>query len=155
MGYAARSDGQARLAVWCIRGAVSATEWAAHLRDMEQVRRWGTSGPRPCVLLQLLDNSFVPNAAQRRDIAEHSAGVDYRPNLAVVTTNPVVRGVIQALGWLQTQQRSYQLHPFATAGDAMAWLEKERGHTLPALRALLEEAHAALSAGRPLAAPPR
>jgi hypothetical protein len=143
-GYVGRSDAALGLAVWCWLGSeVSAAQWTQHLADMQVLRSWARPGVRPCVLLHLVDNGFIPNAQQRRQIAEISALPDYTPSIAVLTTNPVVRGVIQALTWLQAKQ-AYRIQAFKHLNDAIAWLETERAAALPALVPLLQQAHRAL-----------
>lgn len=129
------------LAVWCWRGEkVSPEDWARHLKDMESIREWTELPFRPGVIIYSVDSAFSPNASQRAQIAKSSSSVSYRVNLAVVSHNPLVRGVMKAFSWVQGS-KPYRIAPFAELSGAISWLEKERGEPLPLLFPLLEQAH--------------
>jgi hypothetical protein len=82
---------------------------------------------------------FVPNATQRRDIAERSKDPDYKPNLAVISCNPLVRGAMRAFSWFQSRQ-PYRIAAFPDVDGALRWLEDDRGEKLPELFELLSQA---------------
>ena len=139
--YVAVTDPAQGLAVWCWVGpTVTAEQWAAHLDDMRALREWSHLRCRPSVIIHMADSLWTPNAVQRRDIARESAHPEYRPNLAVVTRSPFVRGVIQTFSWLQ-KSRPYRIDVFPELATAIRWLEDDRGKPLPSLLDLLAEAH--------------
>ncbi len=138
--YCAKTDPKLGLAVWCWSTAtVSNEDWRRHLSDMLAVREWNHLTARPCVLLYMHDTRFVPDARQRKDIAEYSRHPNYRPNLAVLSQSPMIRGAMRAFAWL-TPKQPYRIAPFADIHDALRWLEEDRGKPLPQLLQLLGEA---------------
>ncbi|MET0285852.1 MAG: hypothetical protein ABW352_15330 [Polyangiales bacterium] len=140
MSYAARSDPERGIATWCWLGpTVTAAEWDRHVADVLAVRTWPHPERRPAVLIHLIDSRFVPNARQRTQLATITDHPMYRANVAVVTRNPVIRGVMQAMAWLRPGN-NYQLRAFKGLTHAVAWLETERGKPLELVE-LLREAH--------------
>ncbi|HEX7625320.1 MAG TPA: hypothetical protein VF400_17205 [Anaeromyxobacteraceae bacterium] len=51
---------------------------------------------------------------------------------AIITSNPLIRGVLTALNWLR--KREYSEAIFGDPEVAIAWLQAERGVSLPMLR---------------------
>ena len=142
--YACRTNPKRGLAVWCWGEAVaSAEDWQRHLADIQEVGTWTHLISRPCVILHLMGGRFVPNATQRRDIARLSGAPDYRPNIAIVSRNPVIRTVIRMFAWQQGAQ-AYRVRAHTEVDEAIAWLEEDRGDPLPELRTLLAAAEDAL-----------
>lgn len=138
--YGCSIDAQRGLAVWCFGSdKVSPKEWERHCSDVKALREWTHLTSRPCVLIHTLGGLFVPNAQQRQQIAELSSHPDYRPNLAVVSSNPLIRGVIQVFTWLQNAQ-PYRIAAFDDVGSALFWLEEDRGEPLPEMLRLLNVA---------------
>lgn len=130
--YAAQHDLQHAVAVWRMSGPLSAAEWAQHCGDMERMARW-PSAPRPAVLLEV--SGFVPTARQRAELAELSARPGYRPYVAMVTSNALLRGALQAIHWLQ-RRAAYEMEITGDLESALRWLEHRRGEPLPVLRAM-------------------
>ncbi len=146
--YGCSTDVQRGLAVWCFGSEkVSQQAWDQHCKDVRALCDWTHLTSRPCVLIYVLGGMFVPNAQQRQQIAQLSSHPDYRPNLAVVSGNPLIRGVIQVFTWLQ-QSQPYRIAPFDDVGSALRWLEADRGQPLPELLHLLNAAQ--LQAGVPV-----
>lgn len=131
--YCSEHDHDNAVAVWLMRGPVSADEWKRHLSDMETIRTWSRHEKRPLVLLDVAD--FAPTALQRADIAARSGHDDYRPILAFVTPSPLARAALRAIHWVAGPP-SYVTEFFETADSAIPWLEGKRGCPAPELRAL-------------------
>jgi hypothetical protein len=106
---------------------------------MDVVSQWKHSSARPCVLIYIHEDRFVPNATQRRDIAERSKHPDYNPNLAVISSNPLVRGAMRMFSWFQVRE-PYRIAAFPEVHSAVSWLEADRGEKLPQLLELLAQA---------------
>lgn len=130
--YVGGHDEGRALAVWRFVGSVDAHEWEQHLADIDRVASWKLV-ERPSVLLEIV--GFTPSAKQRAAIAEHSASPGYRPFLALVSTNAVMRGVLQAILWMQGKKH-YDEEYFSNTEAAIQWLEERRGAPLDPLRTL-------------------
>jgi hypothetical protein len=138
--YCSKIDPARALAVWCwYQDTATAEEWHRHLADMDVVRQWKHVSSRPCVLIYTHEDKFVPNATQRRDIAERSKHPDYTPNLAIISRNPLMRGVMRVFSWFQSQE-PYRIAAFPDVRSAVSWLEADRGERLPKLLELLTQA---------------
>lgn len=131
--YWSEHDHVNAVAVWLMRGPVSADEWKRHLSDMETIRTWNAHDKRPLVLLDVAD--FAPTALQRADIAARSKHADYRPVLAFVTPGTLARAALRAIHWVAGPP-SYLSEFFETADSAIAWQEGKRGCPVPELREL-------------------
>lgn len=131
--YWSEHDHDNAVAVWLMRGPVSADEWKRHLSDMEAIRSLNRGDTRPLVVLDVAD--FAPTALQRADIAARSGHADYRPILAFVTPSPLARAALRAIHWVAGPP-SYVTEFFEAADSAITWLEGKRGCPAPELREL-------------------
>lgn len=145
--YRSKLDPKLGIAVLSWQSApADEAEWQRHIDDVISVRGWKHLSSRPCVIVELLDSSFLPDARQRRDIVNATDHSDFRPQLSVVSTNPMIRGVLRALTWLKATQ-DYPMVAFRTAAEAIAWHEKLRGHPVPELGNLVQQVHRDLGLG--------
>ena len=85
-----------------------------------------------------------PPSVWRRKIADATRTIQSRTAFALVSSSPVMRGVMTAINWLRPPP--YRSRACASVDDATAWLEKELGRPLPIAR-LIEDARAQ-AAGR-------
>jgi len=130
--YIGKHDDERGLAIWRFVGSVSPEEWRQHIADIDRVAQWNLD-TRPSVLLEII--GFTPNAAQRAEIAEHSAAPGYCPYLAFVSTNALLRGALQSIRWMQAKKH-YEEAFFSNTDAGIRWLEEKRGSSLDALRTL-------------------
>ncbi len=130
--YIGKHDDERGLAIWRFVGSVTPQEWQQHIADIDRVARWQLPD-RPSVILEII--GFTPNAAQRAEIAQHTATPKYRPYLAFVSTNALLRGALQAIAWMQTKKH-YEEAFFSNTDAAIRWLEERRGSPLEALLTL-------------------
>jgi hypothetical protein len=130
---------QARaLGVWVFRGSgITPQEWSAHVDDIRTLTSWhGKNSLRPAVLLLVLGGTDRPDALRRQELAALTAAPGYNPHLAVVSSNPLIRGALMALRWLQ-KTPNYEADTFADTTQALGWLEKRRGEALPELALMM------------------
>jgi hypothetical protein len=130
--YIGKHDDERGLAIWRFVGSVTPQEWKQHIADIDRVARWQLPD-RPSVILEII--GFTPNAGQRAELAEHSATPTYRPYLAFVSTNALLRGTLQAIAWKQAKKH-YEEAFFSNTDAAIRWLEEQRGSRLEALLTL-------------------
>jgi hypothetical protein len=121
-------------------GGDADTDFRAHVTNLR-----AAAAARPadierlamCVMLRL--GHPVPNALWRAEVAGLMNSGEMRASMAVVTNNPVVRGVLTALSWT-VKGDAVRFKPFfGGVEDAHAWLAAERGQPLPSLKALHAE----------------
>ena len=134
--YMSAHDERRGLAVWSISSMTDA-EWDLHFEDMARITTWPRPAARRAAVLLLLGGAFArPDAKKRLRLAEASDAPGYDPFLAIVTQNPVARGVLTVLSWTHTKPK-YVVSIFGDTPSARAWLEEKRGEALPEIGALL------------------
>jgi hypothetical protein len=113
----------------------SDADYAQHVRGMKEVAVRAESASQRLAILICQEPGFpAPNSGWRKKVAEMTASPSFRPiHCAIVTRNPLIRGVVTALNWLR--KREYSEDIFGDIEAALGWLEAGRGHLLPALRA--------------------
>jgi len=80
----------------------------------------------PYVLLFNLSSAGVPNAIQRRKLAEHMATHDVSVRrvvrgLAIVAPSPLIRGMVTAMFWIVAPPIPYQM--CGTLAEARTWAQ--------------------------------
>ena len=101
---------------------------------------------RPLALLIVLEPGHaLPDASRRAAAAKLMGGVGDNLLLAIVTQNPLFRGVLTALDWLR--QKRYEDHVVSEPAAAVAWLEERRDATLHSLRACASVSRGARGGG--------
>lgn len=134
--YMSAHDEHRALAVWSL-SSMSDAEWKHHFDDMARLTTWQKPmARRPAVLLLLGGGFSRPDAKKRLRLAEASDAPGYDPYLAIVTQNPVARGLLTVLSWTHTKPK-YVVSVFGDTASARAWLEEQRGEPLPELDRLL------------------
>jgi hypothetical protein len=108
----------------------------------------------PLVHVVVVENAYPPISARRRlFIASVVSNANPRELLtALVTTSPLVRGVMKVVQWFVPSPIGRTASPHGNFEQAARWIEKNRGEPLyPELRRLLENArsHAAFRNGHP------
>jgi len=130
--YLSRCRWEFGIAVWWVSGFQTDEEWEQEFADMRELMAHSPKLPfRPAVLLYLDCNR--PNAMRRKQLAEMSALPAYNPYLAIVTTDPELRGAQVAMRWIGPPPQCEKM-VFETTEEAFAWLEEKRGRPLSALR---------------------
>jgi hypothetical protein len=130
-------------------GDVSPEEWGKHLADVDALNTW-RGKIRPAVVLLMLGGAGMPNALIRQKLATLTSKPEYNPYLAIVTSNPLIRGALSALRWLQSAPPNYEADTFARTEQAIGWLEQRRGEPLPELTGMIVQSRVALE--RPMTA---
>lgn len=98
------------------------------------VARAAEAGRRLAILIVLDPGAPGPSAPVRKRVAEMTSRPEFGGiACAIVTRNPIIRGVVTALNWWRPRRYAERLIGTLPAG--LDWLEAERGEPLPALRA--------------------
>lgn len=114
-------------------------DFQTHLDRMLAACRATAGSHQRVAILAIFDRHHgLPSAATRRRIAEVTSLPEFRPHLAIVTENAMVRGVLTALSWLRRPR--YESKLVATPEEAIAWLEMMRGEALPELFEMVRNA---------------
>ncbi len=139
-GYISRTETSDVCVLWDFRAtSIVSRDWERHLEDMRAVALLSErSAARPAVILFVPERWAMPDADQRAKLAQASSHAGYNPYLAIVTRNPLARGVLRVLTWLNESPR-YDAQVFAEETEALAWLEAKRGQPLVSLRRWIEE----------------
>ena len=119
-------------------GADPKDDYAKHLEGMKRSGRFDDGrGTRPSVMIIQDPGYPPPNAHVRQQVAAMTDDPRFHAVTAIVTTNTVIRGVVTAINWIRRRQSDEQL--FSDTASALAWLEKQRGASIPALRRAVEK----------------
>jgi len=115
-------------------GGDSDEDYLQHLRMMREVAGRAEAANTRLAIVIYQERGFpAPNSSWRKKVAEMTATPPFRPILcAIISRNPLIRGVITALNWLR--KREYSEAVFGDAEPALAWLEAARADALPVLR---------------------
>lgn len=130
---------QARAVLVCriARGGDEQNDFGPHLERLTSAAEATFGhGPRLALLIVIDPGHPLPDSVWRRRVAEATSNDHFRPYFAVVTDNPLARGMLTALSWLRPQRFEAQVGP--SEDRAIAWLEAKRGEALPEVRVLLE-----------------
>ncbi len=92
---------------------------------------------RVAILVIIEKGHSLPSAAMRRKIAALTAKEEFTPYIAIITQNPMMRGVITALSWLQRAR--YQVNVTPAIETGLAWLETQRGESIPELQIMVKK----------------
>lgn len=115
----------------------SEEDWIAHFVDLDEVAGWSRRlGFRGAVIVVPAPTFELPDAKTRSALAARTTQVGYDPIVAVLHPNGVARGLLTMLQWMRSAAASVQ-RAFSNEGEALAWLEKERGEALPELITML------------------
>jgi hypothetical protein len=111
----------------------SDADYAQHLQMMKEVAgRAEAAKKRLAIVICQEPGVPAPNSSWRKKVAEMTAAPSFRPiYCAIITCNPLIRGVVTALNWLR--RRDYSEAIFADIEAGLAWLQASRGESLPAL----------------------
>ncbi|MCC7070912.1 MAG: STAS/SEC14 domain-containing protein [Deltaproteobacteria bacterium] len=130
---------QARAVLVCriARGGDEENDFGPHIERLSSAAEAVFGGDKRLALLIVIDPGHpLPNSVWRRKVAEATSNAHFRPYFAVVTDNPLARGMLTALSWLRPQRFEAQVGP--AEDKAVAWLEAKRGERLPELKLILE-----------------
>ncbi len=130
---------QARAALVCriARGGDEENDFGPHIERLVSAAEAVHGGGLRLALLIIIDPGHpLPNSVWRRKVAEATSNAHFRPYFAVVTDNPLARGMLTALSWLRPQR--FEAHVGPAEDKALAWLEAKRGEPVPELRIMLE-----------------
>ena len=115
-------------------GGDSDEDYAQHLRAMREVAGRAEESKKRLAIVICQERGFpAPNSSWRKKVAEMTALPSFWPICcAIVSSNPLIRGVVTALNWLR--KREYSEAIFGDVEAALDWLEEVREHPLPGLR---------------------
>lgn len=140
-----RCEHDARAGVFACRfssGGDPLGDYDEHLDRLEEITRAPRSGAERLAILVIFDRSYpLPDARTRKRAAQVTSGERFDHHIGIVSQNPLVRGVLTAIGWLRAQRHVHEV--FVSPEDAMEWLDDMRGERIAALRELSARLHAA------------
>lgn len=136
MYYSSHDQARNLLVSRLVVGGDELADFPLHLDRMLEACR--VARPSKPAILVLLDRGHaLPDANTRKRIATVSGRADFEPHLAIVSQNPMLRGVLTAVSWLRRAHYSDTI--VSSVDEAIRWLEVERGEGLPELRSMLME----------------
>lgn len=130
---------QARAALVCriARGGDEENDFGPHIERLVSAAEAVHGGAMRLALIIVIDPGHpLPNSVWRRKVAEATSNAHFKPYFAVVTDNPLARGMLTALSWLRPQR--FEAHVGPSEEKAIAWLESKRSEKLPELKLMLE-----------------
>lgn len=121
------------------RGGDPDTDYTRHLSAMTEVALQAQQAKRRLAILIRQEPGYpVPSASWRKQVAYMTSQPCFRTIVcAIVSVNPLLRGVVTALNWLR--HREYEEAIFGDMDSALTFLERTRGEPLPALRRTVTE----------------
>jgi hypothetical protein len=122
-------------------GALSAggdpnDDFGTHIEELKKAAAIA-NGSRLAVVVVMLPGHPVPSAAWRSKVGELMTSGELVADLAVLSSNPVIRGVLTAISWVASGD-DVQFRMFGSWEAAEAWLEKRRGGSLGRLAELVK-----------------
>jgi hypothetical protein len=100
------------------------------------------SGRTDAAIITFVESGNPPPSAKwRKKIGERSATLKTRPVAALVSSSPLIRGVVTMLDWFAPRRFEAQI-ALARYDDAVTWIESKRGPRRAAFDALLRESQA-------------
>lgn len=101
-----------------------------------------------CILVTQRDTESPPAVWRKRmaDANRNMRAREYR--FALVSPNPLLRGVLTAINWLSSVPSHHHYNAVATFEEAASWVRAETGQTYPMLEMLYERARQELTHGR-------
>ena len=100
------------------------------------------AGREDCVVVTVVDaGNPPPNAGWRQRIGERSRTLRTRAIATLVSSSPLIRGVMTVLNWF-APHRFREQAVVSTFDEALAWIEPRRSGRTVLLRRLLAEARA-------------
>lgn len=141
MSFYVATDDETRAIVWFLTGkTIEDRDYQAYVDHIGRIDAAWAGRDGAAVLI--VDSGVPPpSSAWRRRIADASARLESRPVFALVTSSPLIRGVVTAINWIRPP--SYPHAVVATPEEAFAWAEQQLGRPLPLARLLSEVATAA------------
>ncbi|RLB56882.1 MAG: hypothetical protein DRJ42_02130 [Deltaproteobacteria bacterium] len=121
-------------------GGKPAEDFATHFREL---RKAGLAAGqnRLTVVVLLRPGHPLPPPSARSEVAALMSSGDVLADIAVISTNPVVRGVLTAVSWVKSGDM-VTFRMFPTWAHASPWLEERRGGPLgPADQLITELMH--------------
>lgn len=98
------------------------------------------AGRDDCVVITLVEaGNPPPNAKWRQKIGERSKTLRTKAIATLVSSSPVIRGVMTVLNWL-APDRFREQGVVSTFDEALAWIEERRPGRKALLRSLLADA---------------
>lgn len=103
-------------------------DYAEWLDQIARLDRDGVTRAEPLVtLLVVAPENPQPDAMWRKRIAEHWSKLTApRHVLALVTSSPVIRGVLTVVNWFTPSDARRLTAPHATVDDALRFIERHR-----------------------------
>lgn len=137
MYYSDFNEARAILVCRIARGGDEANDFGPHIERLLSAARATEGAAVRLALLIIIDPGHpLPSSVWRRKVAEATGNPAFRPYFAVLTDNPLVKGMLTALSWLRPQR--FEAHVTGDEARALSWLESKRGEPLPELRLMFE-----------------
>ena len=134
------SDIDERVLVWLFTGPDNSdADYEAYCESILQFDRVAAGKDGAAVLIADPGNP-TRGSAWRKKIADVSTSLKSKPAFVMVSSSPLLRGVMTAINWIRPP--SYPCKAVATLDDAEAWLTSTLKHPLPTLRKLVAEVRA-------------
>lgn len=119
------------------RGGDEANDFGPHMDRFRSAAEANVGREQKLAILVVIDAGHpMPGSAWRARIAEVTGLPIFQPYLAIVSQNPLVRGVLTALSWIRPKHYDDTVVPNIREG--IAWLEKMRGEPLPELVGMVD-----------------
>ncbi len=126
MAYRHEFDAQRALLVCRFVAPVDANCYSEHLDVLDAaVTACAPSELRLAVLVIFEGRVSPPDAKTRQRAAQVSSREEFNLYIAMVTTNPLFRGVLTALSWIRRQRHEHHMVPDVESG--IDWLVAKRG----------------------------
>lgn len=120
------------------RGSNVDSDYGAHIAGLSSAVQRTESHPDRLLVVIIQDPGYpAPNAGWRKKIAQMTGADNFKPIVAFVTANPVIRGVLTAIAWISKPKYEQKIH--ARLSEALDWLEGKRGRSVSRLRELARE----------------
>lgn len=137
MYYSDFNEARAILVCRIACGGDEANDFGPHIERLLSAAEACKGRDVRMALLIIIDPGHpLPGSVWRRKVAEATGNPVFRPYFAVLTDNPLVKGMLTALSWLRPQR--FEAHVTGDEARAVAWLESKRQEALPEVRVMLE-----------------
>ncbi|MCP4503547.1 MAG: hypothetical protein GY822_26750 [Deltaproteobacteria bacterium] len=121
------------------RGGNADDDFAKHIEELRiAVHEAQQQDIRLASVVMLPFGHPIPSAKWRAAVSKFMTEEGFDPDMAVITRNPAIRGVLTAISWT-TSSHAVQFKIFPNEEAGLLWLEDHRGQSLPALREIVLE----------------
>lgn len=116
-------------------------DFVRYLAAMDDLDRRAAGRSDAAIITFVEPGNPPPSAKWRKLIGERSTSLKTRPVAALVSSSPLIRGVVTVLDWIAPKRFEAQV-AVASYDEAVSWIESKRGPRKAAFGVLLREAQA-------------